>query len=105
MTVGLQQRGQRPDGGGPASEDFLALTLSARDSEGSAALDLTLDAAGDRVALVCAADPRPVLELLRDRDGLASPRARALLAFVFSDEHLRLRAAWGYIPEEGGDAA
>lgn len=66
-------------------------------------LTQTLEAAEDRVALLCAADPRPVLSHLMSLDALHRARGRLALGFLFSDEHLRLRDAWGYLAEATTD--
>ena len=81
----------------------LSDSLTQDDPLTDAALDLSLDAAEDRVALVSRPIPARSLSCSAIVTGRESARPRTLLAFVFSDEHLRLRAAWSYIPEEGGE--
>ncbi|MGB1701077.1 MAG: hypothetical protein ACPHRO_14055, partial [Nannocystaceae bacterium] len=88
-----------------AGRDVADSVLNSREAFTPLSISVALDRAEDRVATLCAADPRPVLTQLLEAGHLASSRGSALLDFLFSDEHLRLRASWGYQvvhDEEGG---
>ena len=92
------------DAGREVAQSF----ANSRESFSGESISLALDRAEDRVAILCAADPRPVIGPLLESGTLDSPRGHALLDFLFSDEHLRLRASWGYhvvhLATEGGES-
>lgn len=52
--------------------------------------------AEDRAAVICAADPRSSLEVIRDEGALMYARGTALLGYLIGDDHLSLRRALGY---------
>ncbi len=79
-----------------AGREVAQSVSNSRESFHAESISIALDRAEDRVAILCAADPRPVLHELLRSGALASPRGFALLDFLFSDEHLRLRESWGY---------
>jgi hypothetical protein len=79
-----------------AGREVVDSVINSREAFNAQSISIALDRAEDRVAILCAADPRPILREFLDSGTLASPRGQALLDFLFADEHLRLREAWGY---------
>lgn len=56
----------------------------------------SLQMAEDRAGAVCAADPRPALERIREAGKLEDARGRMLVGYLLSDDHLTLRRNLGY---------